>query len=89
MIKEKHLVPGRVLLRAHSLPREVDGMERLVDAWVPCLVVSFIPDIKQRHSRDRARRLGWNVLVMWFDDRQRRLENVYVPVGHQGWKVGW
>lgn len=84
-------MPGRVLLRAHSVPfvNDVGHPVGLVDAWVPCLVVSSTPVVRQRHNRVNSPRLGWDVLVFWFDDRQKRLDNVFIAVEQQGWKVGW
>lgn len=63
------------------------------DAWVPCMVVSYLPSIKRRHSKDAARRAGWEVLVFWFDDRRERLQSVVIfndQYNLQKWRpAGW
>lgn len=79
MIKEKHLVPGRVLA-FHKQKLEYDpefGVCR-IDKQVQCMVISYIPLIKRRHARSEAQRDGWNVLVFWLDDRTTRIETLLI-----------
>ena len=95
MIREKHLVPGRVLGRWAQVPRTTMnpatgiGSREYMDTWIPGMVISYIPITQRRHAKSAAERSGWDVLVFWLDDRQKRLENVRVPVEHNGWKVLW
>lgn len=91
MIREKHLVPGRVLGRwARTMNGHNQfGVPQFRDVWIPCMVISYIPIILRRHAKNSAERSGWDVLVFWLDDRRERLESIRVPVDHNGWKVLW
>lgn len=99
MIKEKHLVPGRMLACLHSHDRIVMnhatgiGHRSFEDVWVPCMVVSYFPTIDRRHAKSEARRSGWEVLVYWFDDRRERLQRVFIhndAFSLKKWKLaGW
>ena len=95
MIKEKHLTPGRVLLRLSDHPRWrepafQDEQGDPLAVWIPCMVIAFLPDIKRRHSRATAPRDGWEVLVLWMDDLTIPLEQVRIRPDHRGWKIaGW
>ena len=98
MIREKHLVPGRVLGRwsdhpdVYKLPRNPDLYDVHGDPigfWNPCMVISYIPDVRRRHSKKTAPVYGWDVLVFWLDDRQHRVESVRIPTDHDGWKLLW
>jgi hypothetical protein len=98
MIKESHLVPGKVL--AMLSVREMIAVDTATGSimhreerkvWVPCMVVSYVPIIHRRHSRARAPRdCGWDVLVFWLDDRYNRLEKVHIaPDGREDGIVKW
>jgi len=79
MIKEKQLVPGRMLQNLQKVTyRDADGHLSYKKVWVPCMVVSYLPSIDRRHSKNEARRSGWEVLVFWFDDRRERLARVFI-----------
>jgi hypothetical protein len=72
MIKEKHLVPGRVLLRlSEKRVARFDKEGRhlkddWVDTWRPCMVIAYYPDISRRHAKKTAPVNGYEVLVIWF-----------------------
>jgi hypothetical protein len=93
MIKEKHLVPGRVLAR---LREEINwetnptwGRYRTFKKrWVPFMVVSYYPDIKCRHARSTANVEGWEVLVIWLGETTRPVEHVRIlPSEVNCWKL--
>jgi len=92
VIKERHLVPGRVLLR--SISKRVAVFDRQgrhfkddwVDAWQPCMVIACYRDVSRRHSRKTAPTEGWEVLVIWYGDIARPIEHVRIPPNHNGWK---
>lgn len=86
MIKEKHLVPGRVLLRATDHPTKKDRDGDPVCWWRPCMVVAYYTDIKRRHSKSTAPILGWEVLVIWWGSTVRPIEHITIPPEHRGWK---
>lgn len=101
MIKERRLTPGRVIGRCsdHPLAGFKGGYDphRLyhdkygdpIAVWIPCMVVSFIPDVKRRHAKKSAARDGWNVLVFWLDDRRDKLTSITITPNHPGWKLMW
>ena len=92
MIKEKHLVPGNVIGRLHSKNVAVTGSlySDYVDWWVPCLVIYAKARVAGgRHAKAKAFRSGWDVLVFWFDDRQQKLDEVWIDSAHDGWKIMW
>ena len=69
MIKEKHLVPGRVLLRALDHPTEKDKDGDPIPVWVPVMVIAVTRDVtKRRHSKKALPAESWNVLVLWFGE---------------------
>ncbi len=93
MIKERHLVPGKVIARAHSvrkpvwnlLGRHVDNVEHI--EWVPCMVIAYLP-MGRRHGRSRAV-VGWTVVVLWLDGRARCVDECCIDALHEGWKALW
>jgi hypothetical protein len=95
VIKAKHLVPGRVI--AELSWKQVPVFNKHgwhmwnndVRVWTPCMVISFVPRIERRHARKEADVEHCDVLVFWFDDRQRRLDSVSIPLDRDGWKVLW
>ncbi len=95
MIKEKYLVPGRVLGRLTSRERitmneATDiGHRWFEDYWRPFMVVAYYPDIKRRHSRSTAPVSGWEVLIIWLGETTRPVEHVRIPCDHDGWKLLW
>jgi len=94
VIKEKHLVPGKVIGRLHTRTIVKPGSEwydrEYVDWWVPCLVIYAKARIAGgRHAKSKAQRNGWDVLVFWFDDRQQKLDEVWIASDHDGWKIMW
>jgi hypothetical protein len=91
VIKERHLVPGKVIGRLHTRTVPKPGYEyEYVDWWVPCLVIhAKAQKGGGRHAKSKARASGWDVLVFWFDDRQQKLDEVWVASDHEGWKIMW
>lgn len=90
MIQEKHLVPGRVLRYLATYQINTPDGPANRQAWIPCMIISFIPDVKRRHERANAKRSGWDILVFWLDERRpKRLEHIYVQSDNTNWKVGW
>ncbi len=94
MIKEKHLVPGQVLVFRSSRAGVKAGIggiptTTLEDYWQPCMVVSHYPVIKQRHARKTAPVDGWEVLVVWMGDTTRLVDHVHILPGDKDWKAGW
>lgn len=69
------------------------GRREFVNVWVPCMIVSYYPNVDRRHSKNEARRASWDVLVFWFDERRERLQRVYIHNDNytlQKWKpAGW
>jgi hypothetical protein len=88
VIKEKHLVPGRVLLRLTYHPTIRDKYNNPKPWWRPCMVVAYYPDIQRRHSRKTAPVTGWEVLVIWFGTTTKPVEHVRIQPEHQSWKPG-
>ena len=86
MIKEKHLVPGRVLLRLTDHPTKKDRWGDPEPWWLPCMVIAYYPDVTRRHSKKTAPVNGWEVLVIWYGNTPRPVEHVRIPPDHQGWK---
>lgn len=96
MIRERNIVPGRILGRKtfESSYDPIEKRYKAIERIRPCMVISFIPVIKRRHSKGSAPREGWNVLVMWLDDEAKasgsllcevNIPNVYRAV----WTVLW
>lgn len=67
MIKENDLVPGKVIT---SIERRWsrDGEVVTVTAW---LIIGFMTLVKRRHSRSKAPRTGWHVLLLRFGSGDR------------------
>lgn len=95
MIREKHLVPGRVIANVTTESNPIfDDRGRhthsvLVDVWHPCMVISYVADIGRRHAKKTAPRNKWEVLVWWMDERQRKLESVMITPNSVKWKSLW
>lgn len=96
MIKERQLAPGRML--SFATVKEVTVMDKKTGigsitrapVWIPCMVVSYVPNIDRRHTRSAAQRESWDVLVFWFDLRRERLQKVNISNDAytlQNWKV--
>lgn len=72
-----------------------DGFERdkygnPVIHWVPCMVISYLPDVRRRHSKKTAPVDGWEVLVFWFAEGRSPLEQVRISNNGLGWRLaGW
>ncbi len=87
MIKEKHLVPGRVLLRAFDHPTKRDHYNYPLPWWIPCMVISVIKDVSRRHAKKTAPADGWEVLVIWWGAYGgRALEQVRILPHQTCWK---
>lgn len=88
MIKEKQLVPGRVLLRSVAVPYvNKFGYHDFRNVWVPCMVVAYQPDIKRRHARKTAPVEGWELLVLWWGEVRRPIEQVRIRPDQMDWKA--
>jgi hypothetical protein len=91
MIKEKHLVPGRVLLQkqllTRQLPKHPYWKEETV--WQPCMVVCCYPDVTRRHARKEAPVNGWEVLVLRWGDVARPVDQVRIVPDTKDWKLAW
>lgn len=74
MIKERDLVPGKVIT---SIDRRWtrDGEVEHVIAW---MVIGFMELVKRRHSRSSAPRDGWHVLLLKFGEGERVLHDVVI-----------
>lgn len=74
MIKERDLVPGKVIT---SIDRRWtrDGEVELVIAW---MIIGFMEVVKRRHSRQTAPRDGWHVLLLKFGGGDRILNDVVI-----------
>lgn len=74
MIKERDLVPGKVIT---SVDRKWsrDGEVLIVTAW---LIIGFMDLVKRRHSRKSAPRDGWHVLLLKFGGGDRVLNDVVI-----------
>ena len=87
MIKEKHLVPGRVLLRCVDHPTKRDQYNDPLDWWVPCMVIAVTKDVSRRHAKKTAPVDGWEVLVIWWGAYPgRSLEQVRILPHQTCWK---
>ncbi len=64
MISEKDLKPGNVIVAVdRKFSPSGDGEVTLITPW---LVVAFRPMIKRRHARAKAKRSGWQTLLLRF-----------------------
>lgn len=92
MIKEKNLVPGRMLLQSSERRVPIfdqDGRHKYDvwnTVWHPCMVVAYYPDIKRRHSKKTAPIEGWEVLVLWTGEVRRPIEHVRIRPNDTSWK---
>ena len=69
MIKEKDLVPGKVITyiqRAWRAGAEVDS----ISAW---MIIGFTEQVRRRHSKSSAPRDGWHVLLLRFGEEGQTL----------------
>lgn len=83
MIKEKDLVPGKVIT---SIERRWsrDGEVLTIIAW---MVIGFQTQVKRRHQRTKAPRDGWHVLLLRFGGGDRVLHDVIITPGSmRDWK---
>jgi len=88
MIKEKHLVPGRVLLRAFDHPTKKDAYGDPLPEWIPCMVIAVIKDTARRHSKKTAPAEGWEVLVIWYGEHAwKPFEQVRIWPHQTCWKL--
>lgn len=106
MIKERHLTPGRVLavrnIEEEWVTKQLPGgapyrTTQKVTTWLPCMVISYVPDVSRRHSKKTADVEGWHVMVMWMGKHPpggHMLETVYIGQRYQNpneprWKSLW
>lgn len=79
MIKERDLVPGKVITsvdRAWGVNGQgVRGYVEVVTAW---MIIGFQDQIRRRHSKMKAPREGWHVLLLKFGDADRVLHDVVI-----------
>lgn len=61
MIKERDLVPGRVIVRLG--PQQSGPEPVVVEAF---MVIGFQEQVKRRHAKSSAPRDGWHVLMIRF-----------------------
>jgi len=62
MIKEKDILPGRVI--GYSYLRSYEHGTEQAMAMVLWMIIAVHPIIKRRHARANAPREGWNVLML-------------------------
>lgn len=83
MIKEKDLVPGRVITSLET-QRTFEGLRQVVVAW---MVIGFQEQVKRRHKRSQAPREGWHVLLLRFGPGNEILKDVIItPTSMALWK---
>jgi hypothetical protein len=83
MIKEKDLVPGRVITSLETR-RSFEGLQQVVVAW---MVIGFQEQVKRRHQRSKAPRDEWHVLLLRFGGGDRVLNDVVItPASMAQWK---
>jgi len=84
MIKQKDLVPGRVITSVDKKWSSEGVPILIVKAW---LIVGFQESVKRRHSKAQAPREGWHVLLLRFGGKDRVLEDVIIsPSTFGNWK---
>ena len=87
MIKEKDLVPGRVITDIDYVNRswrDGGGELLIVRAW---MIIGYQTHVRRRHSRNQAPRQGWHLLLLKFGGGDRVLRDVVItPNGMREWK---
>lgn len=84
MIKQKDLVPGKVITSAEKKWTSDGNPILVVTAW---MIVGFQENVKRRHSKAQAPREGWHVLLLRFGGRDRIVHDVVIsPNTFGNWK---
>lgn len=87
MLKEKDLVPGRVIV---NVQRSIlSWNEPYVMVKVAWLIIGFSSQVKRRHARKSAPKLGWHILLLRFGSGERVLrDTVLTPndMSSDAWK---
>ena len=84
MIKQKDLVPGRVITSADKKWTPEGKQVMVITAW---MIVGFQESVKRRHSKSKAPREGWHVLLLKFGGKDRTLVDVTIsPASFGNWK---
>lgn len=63
MIKEKDLVPGRVITTMKRVWGRGEPDRDVITAW---LIIGFTSHVKRRHNAKQAPREGWHLLLLSF-----------------------
>lgn len=84
MIKERDLVPGKVITSCEKRHTQRGEWVLVVTAW---MIVGFQENVARRHSKAKAPREGWHVVLLQFGGKDRTIIDMTItPNNFATWK---